>query len=595
MKKIFVAFTAMVAMVAFSAPAFAKNQVQVTLTSPTIYKAGTEKAGSVTFSFDEGSEITAGDWWYMDLPNNVTLGKSIDYVIGAPNDGDVPTVNISAGREKTVIANAAVVNSVLPTGVAGTQSVNNMSTGPLQISTADANADKDDLALWATTGNMAFQVVGASGERRVAIYALTPDATASKLTLSAGFKLNFKILDGAAYSKTSANATETVILLDKDGDDIYGEVDYSGTADEVIGGDNTANATTGLPYVENTLCINAESLSGDLVYVSFASKSDKFSFTGDAQIAHTAAAGSIALAACKDATTADIKIEGQGGTCSFDYANGDNYCGDDFDGNRVMIEATSGSFGDIDDKYTLTAEIVAPADGVYFTNAATIYGVESDEDKCDALTHNLTTTDKKYQGTDENPTDWAGTTCTVKDGYRIDKVETTTAFELDDYNVLVAQFADFAYDSSDVTAGEEVQVKVTLNRYPCGKIFEGTRTIGTFVTSCDSASATTLYFPWFPGSGAAGWWGGFAITNTGSTAGAITLTYYDSKGKSATYTSSSVAARAQFNSADVDMSALTDVDGFDSTLNYSVSASCGFTARGFAFTGNGLEGVGYTE
>lgn len=77
--------TAMVAgATLFSAgAAFAANQVQVTLTSPTIVKSGCEKAGAITFAFDNQSRIKAGDWWYLDLPLNVTLCKSYDYVIGA--------------------------------------------------------------------------------------------------------------------------------------------------------------------------------------------------------------------------------------------------------------------------------------------------------------------------------------------------------------------------------------------------------------------------------------------------------------------------------------------------------------------------------
>lgn len=593
MKKMFIALTALVGLVAFSAPSFAANQVQVTLTSPTIYKAGTEKAGSVTFSFDEGSVISAGDWWYMDLPNNVTVAKDIDYVIAGVN-GAVPTVNFAAGRSAALISNAGVVNHAL-----ATESVANMDTGPLQPETAGPGATAAGYALTTTGGNMAFQVLGTAGARRIALYALTADA-APTLTVSAGYKLDFKILDGAAHNVINTANPDTVILLDVDGDSIYGEQNYSTTADEVITGDDTtAAAAAGVPYVENTLCINAESYGSDYVYVSFASKNDKFTFTGDSQIAHTAAAGALSLKSCKGDDTADIEIGGQGSTCSFDYEAGTSYCSS-YAGNRIMIEATSGAFGDIDDKYTMTAEIVSPADGVYFTGAATLYGVKSTEDECDTMVNvagyraAIGSVDKKYQGTDATPTGWAGTSCTVKDGYRIDKIETTTAFELDDFDTVVANFSSFAYDSSAVTAGEEVQVKVTLNRYPCGQIFEGTRTIGTFVTSCGSASTTTLYFPWFPGSAAAGWWGGFAITNVSKTAGVVTLTYYDADGKSATYTSSSVAAGAQFNSAAVVMADLTDVDGFDSTKNYSVVASCGFTAKGFAFNGNGREGVGYT-
>eukprot|EP00831_Metopus_contortus_P010924 TRINITY_DN14295_c0_g1_i2.p3 TRINITY_DN14295_c0_g1~~TRINITY_DN14295_c0_g1_i2.p3 ORF type:complete len:142 (+),score=32.85 TRINITY_DN14295_c0_g1_i2:121-546(+) len=110
---------------------------------------------------------------------------------------------------------------------------------------------------------------------------------------------------------------------------------------EVITGNNAVAApATGIPYEENTLCVNAESYASDYVYVSFASKNDKFTFTGDSQIAHTAAKGSIALKACKGNTTDNIPISAQGSTCGFDYedelATAGGYC-ENQDGDTCLL------------------------------------------------------------------------------------------------------------------------------------------------------------------------------------------------------------------------------------------------------------------
>ncbi|WP_321491613.1 hypothetical protein [uncultured Desulfobacter sp.] len=595
MKKLFVVMTAVMAVATFATASFAANQVQMTLTSPTIYKAGCEKIGSTTYSFDGNSVITAGDWWYMDLPENITLCKNYNYVVTGMLAA-TPSVAVNASSDYT----ATVFNSVGGTAVGnGIQSrTATIGTGPVTAGGATPT--------FVVTGNMAFLVKGAINGRRIAIYALGGSSN-DKVTVNADGTLELKLFDGKAYSdSTTTTATHSCIILDTDGDGVYGESNISGTTDEVIGGDNTTGVTAGAPYVENTLCADASKLSGQYLYTSYASKSDKFTFSGDSQIAHTAASNTIALASCKGETTDTITItSGQSTTCDFNYnnssSNGD-YCTTSF-ANKLMIEASSGAFGDIDDKYYVTAEITSPSDGVYFGGYPQVIAYTSDEDECESYTTSVGTSEVStattnwilYEGSDV-ATGIGDSDCAVADGKRVDKIVQNSAnvlMDLDDYDTLWIKFADFNYTNASVAAGEEVTIEVTLNRYPCGEIFSDSLTIGTFVTSCASSSSTTLYFPWLPGDDAAGWWGGYVITNVGTTDGVAELTYSDSTGAQATYTTGTIVAGSQWVNTDVTAEDLTDVSGFDMANNYSVTAECAFAARGFAFTGNGDEGTGY--
>lgn len=580
------------AVVCFATASFATNKVQMTLTSPTIYKVGCEKIGSTTYSFDGGSQIVAGDWWYMDLPENVTLCKSYNYVItGFTAPGTPGTVRIFPNR---IDWQTAAVFAGTTTPSMGAPLASN-GDGPLTTSGTTPQLT--------AVGDMAFLVKGDIGTRRITIYALTATPTGGdSITTGSDATIQFKLFDGKSWSNlTNTIATSTRILLDTDNDGIYGEEDAIAPlnqTDEVIGGNFTVDAVLGVPYVENTLCSTNALMEGQYLFTSYASKSDKFTFSGDSQIAHTADRNVISLKACKGDVEGDIQITGgqNATTCTFDYEGAvfGDYC-PTFGGNRFLIESSTGSFGDIDDKYTITAEITTPADGVYFTAAPALALIRSNEDECAVAGAAQVAAFTAYQGVTP-VTQYAQTTCTVTTGRRVDKVVQTSAsaFKTDGFDTIYVNFAPFAYDNNLVLAGEEVTVKITLDRYPCGTIFEGSRTIGTFVNICGTAAGTTtLLFPWLPGTDATGWWGGFVITNFGTAAGTATLTYRDADGGTATYTTPSIAANAQFNATSVTASMLTNVTGYDAAKNFSVSAVCQFAARGFAFIGNGTEGTGY--
>ncbi len=601
MRRIFVVAVALMSVAIFATSSYAANRVNMTLTSPTIYKSGCEKAGSTTYEFDAGSTINAGDWWYMDLPENITLCKNYDFIVaGAAAGTAAPNVTINAAAlpyQNVVFNTGAGIGAIAAATV----------TGPLTIG-------GNNPANPTITNQFAFLVKGTSGQRRITIYALTSPAVADvpSLVVAADCTLQLKIFDGAAWSLTDGTigANGNRILTDDDGDGTYGEIGalVALAGNEVIGNVNTADVTIGAPYVENTLCINAEAMSGQYVYTSYASKLDKFTFSGDSQIAHTATAGSIALASCKDSDQFDIEVDSaQGATqCWFDYeattsgTNG-NYCDTGWpsvEEQRFLIEATSGAFGDIGDKYTITAEITSPSNGVYFGGTPAVTLIKSTQDECN-VAGTAPTTAPVWVGTDDSGdtvTGYNGGDCSVDDDEMAVKLTQTgtSAITLDGYDTIYVNFADFVFMNTAVDVGEEVTVELTLNRYPCGEIFSDSRTIGTFVAECGTVAGTmTIRFPWLPGSDAAGWWGGFVIANFGASEGTATLTYRDSAGATATYTTDAIAAGSQWVSTAITEADLTDVDGYDAALNFSVQAVCGFTARGFAFTGNGEEGTGY--
>jgi hypothetical protein len=418
--------------------------------------------------------------------------------------------------------------------------------------------------------------------------------------------LNVKILDGANHN-TVAAAGDSMILLDSNGNNIYG--DNAAALDTIV---------EAVPALDNTLCVNAETYAGSLVFVSFASLTDKFTFTGDSQIAHTAAANVIALAACKGETEGEILISSlQGGLCNIDYELDTGYCTTDaFDsqvmtygavgGNKMLIEGAS-VFGDAGDMFQVYLYSDTP--GVYFqANPAGIFGYTPAQDPCTIALGGGAALAPAWTSVNEggtlNPGYAAGGACAIASANRIRELRSATFTGIHTIDTLEVDIPNMVFDTSIVGAGTEVDIRVAMRKYPCGEIFSGTRTIGTFVTTCTVAGGTTtLMFPFMPplDGSIAGWWGGFLIVNWGTTAGTATLTFTEADGDSATLTSGTIAANGGMynpgSGADI-LSAATPAAGNTGTFgdsNVSVRAMCAFPmGGGFAFTGNGDEGTGYT-
>lgn len=609
----------------FAMTAGAATAVQVTLTSPTITKATAtvcEKFGAVTFDFPPGAAPKVGDWWYMDLPTGSALCKNIDYLIVGNGATGVNTWVGTSTLDPTLVHFSNPLNRI----GGGAPALD--ATGPLTFVSTGAAAVAPVI-----TGNLALRVLGTSGSRRVTLYLAgdqgTKDmAAASNIDVAIDTIMRVKILDGASHVNTAATPANTSIILDRDGFKyttisaqagagttgnfrMYGE--QVGDAGRTVAANEVINtALYVVPHVENTLCGNAFNHGNTELYVSFASKEDKFTFSGDAQIAHTGSGAAITLASClgKTASTDEIKIGSQN-SCVFDYETigvagaGNNYCTTHAAGEIYLQSSTT--FGELDDRWDI--QISSLTNGVYFGGLPTMFGLLASQDACsDGGTGiALTKTDYAVGGV------WASTnaallfqttdSCTVGANNRVNVIKTYGGdiTGIQNYKQISFNFADFQYDSSLVTANTEVDLQVVLSKYPCGEIWNGTITIGTFVSACatTSTATTTLFFPFLPGSSFAGWWGGYVIANGSGTAGTATLTATDVNGNSATFTTPSIPARGQFNASfltvDEWTQAAANTAPFDGTQSYTVNATCNFTfGSGMAMLGNGTEGVGYT-
>jgi len=577
MKKMFVVMMAIAMVFALSAPTFARNTVQATLTSPAIVKVGCEKAGAITYSFDAGSVITAGDWWYFDLPANVTICKAIDYFIVtgkvAKNKTQFVTTVDDTLRTLTLSGGINGVPALAP----GT------TNGPLKLTDLGAGST----ALTLTGGEVALRVVGAVGSQRMWVY-VYGTAVGAKVTVNAGTTFEVAILDGQAYQNNILLNTDVATAAAAK---TWGDVEA----------DTIDTALNSVPYVENTLCINAERFTESLVFVSLASLNDKFTFTGDSQIAHVATNNPLSLIPCEKAgaTFGDILIGGQN-SCSFDYETPLGYCST-FKGNRVYLKGTT-TFGDPSDRYDL--QVTSDTAGVYFTAGPAVAGFKpTDKKDCSTLGSSLPVSWTSYNDANEKNPAFPDSSCSVTSTKRVRKVLTTGGqiSSIHTFDALWINLPVMVYDTSIIAAGQEVKVTVQFSKYPCGVIFTGTVKIGTFVSTCATAASTTLMYPFLPPMNGSmrGWWSGFTVNNASTTAGTATLTFTEQDGDVATFTTPSIKAGGMYVG---DVTALltsatpasTNTGRFGDS-NVSIVVKCNFgLGGGFAMVGNGNEGVGYT-
>jgi hypothetical protein len=598
-KKIFIFVMAIALIMGLSFSVQAMNTVQMTLSNPTITKTGCEKVGAVTFSFDSGSVLTVGDWWYMDLQTGATLCSGIDFLI---TGGAANAVTANANNVNAVFGNTAGNDSLLENLTAGgNAAIRVANVGPVTV-TNESGTGVNGAVKAPITANMCIKVVGAANGRRVTLYVMGDDnATPGTITVQAGYKMNIKILDGAAHNAAAALG-DSMILLDANANTIYNEA-----AGDVI----TGNA---VPHLQNTLCVNSEQMSGSVMYTYFSSLNDKFTFTGDSAIAHTAAAASISLAACKGETEGNIQIAAQGG-CAINYETAAGYCLlDTFNtqtmpwaavgGNKLLIQNAS-VFGEAAaDQWQVYMYSDTP--GVYFTAApGYLNGYTPAQDACLTAYGGGAATGAAWVAYNEGGTAGAAYpaagACTVAAANRVRELRSTAFAAINTFDTLELDIPALCYDTSIVGDATQADIRISLRRYPCGEIFSETRTIGTFVTTCPpAAGATNLLFPFLPAmdGSVAGWWGGFLIVNGSATPGTAALTFTEEDGDSATFTTPSIAAGGMWvgNVAAL-LSTVTPNPGNTGTFgdsNVSIVAACNFTfGGGFAFTGNGDEGTGY--
>jgi len=570
--------------------AYAANKCQNTLTAPGIIKKDCERVGSVTFTFDAGTTITAGDWWYMDLDTGTSICNPINYIITGDAIANAGAANYNLGAGQTGLVGTGLANGVIGTAGGTTE------MGPMACQNTGGGAAAD-VRIAPAVDVMVFQVTAAASSRRVWIKAFGSTA-ATTLTVPASHIFSITIMDGFAYQRN--------IALDKDNDGVYGEDTLLGVSTDTIPAD--ADPQFPNPHVENTLCVNAEAMSGNDMYTSFDSLDNFITFTGDSKIAHVVGAAAITLEACKGVTDGDFTYASQG-ACEFNYNTGVGYCPGDAlvtqynqgrmaaGGQRVYLQSTS-TFGDPGDRYTAKINILTP--GVYFgASPGTLAGLTPLQAVCDGDvgTNVALWTLKNEAGTDVLAP--APNTCSVVAADRIREAYTTTFTGIDGYHQLLAVLNSFVYDSSILGYGTEVSVRFSLDKYPCGTIFEDDLVIGTYVEECPvgGVAGSTLMFPYFPAmdGSMSPWWGGFVVVNGSTSNGTINLTFTEATGATATLTNVAVAAGQMYFMANTAayLATLTADAGFGDE-NMSLVVTCSFQmAAGFAFLGNSDEGTGY--
>jgi len=608
MKKLFTIMMALALVVGLSASAYAAYGVQLTLTAPSIAKKGCEKAGSITYSFTNGTILTQGDWWYFDLDQGATLCKAVDYFIY----GTAANAAFVAGTDLITVVNENVqqvsfggaVTGIFSTGNATIGAGNTVLDGPIKSVTGGTIVVGPNGGA-AAANSVVLRVKGDAGSRRVYVYvyglgdgvATAPLYSDIKFNITAGQIIALSLFNGYSYDGTAAGIANNAKTNNS------AHIVRANTGSTTVFGTLLPETSeTGVPYVQNSLCINAENFTGNDVYISLNSKNDFLTFSGDSKIAHVAEE-SLKLALCKtDGNTFPIATQG---ACGFDLnLNASTYsaiCG--AAKNRIKLTSTSPFSGS--EAYDIVLE--SKTTGVYFSQHAEVKGLKSTEDACSAAGTAFTPAIKTTKNSNASGTSgvgFPGSTCTVADTAKVNKIWTTGGAikNLSAYNALWFDMGALVYDTSLISAGTEVKILATLTKAPCGGSVSETFTLGSFVTTCPTSdgSGATLVYPFLPPmQGLGSWWGGFTITNMTAADGDVTFTFMEYDGDKATYKVTVKAGQTFTGLSDATLLGLVTPDaantGTFGDSNITVKAVCTFAdAAGMTFTGNGAEGVGYT-
>jgi len=628
MKKVLKSLALTGSMLAIAATAQAANTVQVTTTNPVFTKAGgCERIGSYTLKFDAGTTLTEGDFFYADLTANAKLCSTIDYVIvgnrainATAETIRIPSTDVTRPYDADITAGVTAING------AGAALIAGATFGPLTNDIVSGNGQP------IAGGNVVLHVYGKAGTNRVTVTVLGTTAAVDTLTvpnLPADVSaLTLHLVDGKRYNQT--------VVLNSDVDNFWGDSD---TDDIGLKAGSEYNVPHQEPNVEDTMCAKGTDIIYDQVYINNDSKDNFLTFSGDSVVAHIGAAQHITLESCsvsdKNSTNGTtwgyIPMKaGQGAAnCSLDYENPTGYCAhNDFNpfvGNRVILKSTENAFGlTSSDRYdmelTLSTTAVGNKGAYWSTNGAQVWGFTTSQDACKdsgievagpAVT-DLSGKALRFANTSDALGPWNdGTSCAVDPADQVVTLTTHASGAITNINRFANLWVDLptvVYDKGTISADNiELSVAVKLTQYPCGtQVFTDNRKLGTFVTNCPSAPAssgsTTLLFPFFPAMDASmtGWWGGIAIVNASGVDGKCTLALTDHDNDTASYETPTIKAHGMWlpndTGATTDLLQLvTKGTGEVGNSDVSIVATCDFEkGGGFGMIGNGNEGTGYT-
>ena len=611
MKKLFVIALAVFMVFGVSTVAMASFQVEVKANSEgvTAAEGACEKAGSLAFTFDEGTVLRDGDWWYADLPLGVTLCHSIDFaVLGvaggvAPGAGGLPIAVIA------VPADGATVTA-----------------GFLSIIDTEVDGNLGNIAI-AGTSPLWFRVSGATGSTRVMIQVFDSDNIDYR---------NIANADGTTTLTVGNNTAFQIVLFDSDfhappldPTGPWGVNDTDAPIDGQYGDDGAADILGVANDWDNTYCIDAFGYAFQTIDVSInsggVSGANFLNFNPtNPEVAHLIGTTAINLVLCKADEFGFVSLEpGQAATCRFDYESptiiADGYCADigtaNFTGsvvtgNKIIVQNSTTTFFNAGDNYRLVLRI--SGNGAYWGAAAPgwVQGyTPAQTDYCDQDGTGVGSTPVAIggwavatetavvAGGGHNP---AGCGPIAADDAFVSL--TSQAFTgIDTYNTIEINLPNIVYDPTQFSSGDQVTVTVELWRLPCGLIFTGDRIVAQFVDTCAAAApVTTLYYPYSVElNGSSGWWFGVTIGNPTAAAGTAMITVYEADGDIGTYTTAAIGAFGLLVHSGSELLGLLTPDPANTgTLGDSrthIIVNCNFGgAGGFGMMGNGMDSTGYT-
>jgi len=516
-KSIFTILAAVFMVLAFSAMAFAANQVFMKTTVPNIPKSTCWQAGTDTMEIDSLTTMQEGDVITYTLNNKVTVCKALDFFVTFANTAGVldltGTLPVSTTAGAITAAAAGQQWGFIVQAPAGSQII---TLTLRQVITATGVLAADTNLRMTFTGT-----------------ALTD-------------KLVVKLFDG----KTGVFATSGILK--------YTAANTYFTA--VVAGDNTLCIDTLTQDYLGEYVVNTPNSVPELV-------GDKLNFSGDYTIAHIMTAVDYSVVTCKGVQCGNIILgtTGQTSTCvSFDYeviGNGgtNGYCS-----THTALTGTVPKFIIQASQpfevttYSMTADILVngslAAKGVYWSNTVPAYNASATS-QCGALGAPATgalpgaITYTYADGTSVGiaPMAAAASNCTVVAAAKATRWQMAAAaglFAAGQYYLQI-DLPPFVYNLAEINAGDVVTIRLTLTKGTCGSVVKDL-CIGTFASTCPTAAVGGgMQLCPYVTSLAAGdtYWNGIAIVNNHATAAStVTLTAYKNDGTTATFTTPSIAA-----------------------------------------------------
>lgn len=632
MKKFIIGLITLSFIVCGSGVAMAAFNCEVKTTSEAISADGVscQKYGSLTFIFDSGTFLAEGDWWYVDLPNNIKVCQKIDFQIASlPGNPDWDAVRDGVAGEGVDTRGFLTLKHLDP----------NAGQGGI-IRAVTVNAATGAVTGAAVLSDLRFLVTAAEQSSRLKITVIrnpnvpaagAPNVFALQITDNTTFQI--KLMDREDHRNTGFAG-----LTDIDGDLIYGEVLPNGTVEITTRKDNTLCMITpeiykienGGPGVVKSSINSGSNVRGDN-FINFN--------PADPELAHVAYVPGMTTKVCKeDPGIINIVDIAQGG-CIFDYETSRGYCDQaDIQGLYKFYLAADQAF-QAGFTYSVKLEILVDGksgdNGVYWilddlnwdtngdgiTDETRYYHTawepfETEGALCDknrrnaawfmAVTNHTPALPVGNNGLDPtDPTDSA-VISTFGTGICDDSNKATVISTIETVyggaltgkeRFLWIDFPSMSFSLAKVSSGQKVSINVTVSSgTTCGSglgAASGTVHIGTFGGCLEG---NNLIYPYFAKQ-EYGWWTGLAINNMGEKDGTAKVFYYESDGTEAKINLPIAKHRMFVNTTDAlfTMSGFTVVPGTEATLGNSsgyMIICTDFEADGFAMIGNRNTGEG---